>query len=78
MTNLRSFQLKVCKLVFSPELGAHTYPPPAFIDWDDGKQERDLHQWDDNWEDDDQGEDDFSVQLRYPYFWHFRSDILQT
>ena len=33
------------------------------IDWQDAAKMT-LHQWDDNWEDDDQGADEFSVQLR--------------
>jgi len=33
------------------------------VDWNEAEEEKDAHQWDDNWDDDDV-EDDFSQQLR--------------
>jgi len=35
-----------------------------YVDWNEAEEEKDAHQWDDNWDDDDV-EDDFSQQLRY-------------
>lgn len=34
------------------------------LDWNEAEEEKDAHQWDDNWDDDDV-EDDFSQQLRF-------------
>lgn len=40
------------------------YSVTCIIDWNEAEEEKDAHQWDDNWDDDDV-EDDFSQQLRY-------------
>jgi hypothetical protein len=43
----------------------------VLLDWEEsGETKQDLHQWEDNWEDDDHAEDDFSVQLRYVFGVH--------
>lgn len=42
------------------------YISRAHLDWNEAEEEKDAHQWDDNWDDDDV-EDDFSQQLRFVY-----------
>lgn len=67
MMSLKSFPLKVCHCEKQFKISTFSNYFFTVIDWDVESQQEgntELNQWEDNWEDDDQIEDDFSVQLR--------------